>query len=299
MILPPVTRISNIPLAAQNAMGSTSPRKWKRQSTSTARRPTQLPTASTMHNLPKWKGAHHSQSADPSLALSDRSDSSNSSESLLSANSDEQKMSSTHSSSDDSLDLQSISPKAIPRAFPTLPTCDGSSPPTLCPRNASRGIPVPKSYNFSMNLARKQSQRPKYITDGDAVSEYLSDRAAASSALGMSGVTSWSKSSGSKDVDDSQLQATRESIVRRANEPLVAPKDAWDMALDSGAAYPQKAKSVRDPFRDFDRKQRNPFQTTQAGHAAGTHRFEKGRKKKGAAHNQHRLKQRRKRRMNV
>merc|ERR1712013_383508 len=138
----------------------------------------------------------------------------------------------------------------------------------------------------SMNTA-------KYITDGDAVTEYLSNRDTASSALGMARVAAWNKASEAKDgeaEDTAQLRATWESIVQRANEPLVEPKDAWDLALDSGTAYPTKRKVSRDPFRHFDRKtQRNLFQTTQKGQSAGT-------QKKGGAHNLHRLNQRNRKR---
>merc|ERR1712062_753372 len=88
---------------------------------------------------------------------------------------------------------------------------------------------------------------------------------------------------------DKEAQNVRTAIVDRANEPIVEPKDEWDICLDSGTAYPHKSKSKNNPFKDFDRTlYKNEFQSVQM-----QNKLKRVSKKKTTAHNKHRFHRRR------
>ena len=217
---------------------------------------------------------------------------------------------------------QTYSPK--PAINTTLPSHDGSSPHTLIPiqssssssisttvtlpktsfttniNTKSSSVPVPvhslknltKHKISANNLIPKQSKprKAQIITDVNLIDAYLKDEISSSSAIGVN-VGKWS------DTMDNGQQV-RKAIVEDSKQPIVEPKDEWDLALDTGAAYPHKSKKARDPFRDFNRNEyKNEFQTTQSDHIAGNHKMKKSKKKKGGYHNKNRYHNRQKRKL--
>lgn len=106
------------------------------------------------------------------------------------------------------------------------------------------------------------------------------------SAIGVSNVASWS------DEEDNG-RAVRRAIVQNARQPLVEPKDEWDLALDTGTAYPRKIKKARDPFKDSHRNgQQNKFQGIQNQRICGENKLKHIKKKKHSPHNEHRYQSR-------
>ena len=196
----------------------------------------------------------------------------------------------------------------------TLPSHDGSSPPVLLPTNdiesniklpkttftinPNSSIPAPVHYlknrtkhkilsanqlhpipKPSSNVSVPQ-QRARYITDTNLIDEYLKNDV--SSAIGVN-VGTWSD-----EIDNGQ--DLRQKLIANAKQPLVAEKDKWDIALDTGLAYPHKTKKKSDPFKNFNRDQHiNTFQSTQSERVSGNHKLRKNRKKKGNCHNTNRF----------
>merc|ERR1711997_1149911 len=55
----------------------------------------------------------------------------------------------------------------------------------------------------------------------------------------------------------------RKAIIRKASEPIVEPKDEWDMALDTGLAYPKSQYKKHNPWEEYDRRKESPFQSVE------------------------------------
>jgi len=131
------------------------------------------------------------------------------------------------------------------------------------------------------------------ISDPSEIDKYLENESCAQrqSAIGIANVDSWSN----VDVNAEKLRA---AIIAQANEPIVEPKDEWDICLDSGAAFPHKSKIKNNPFKDFDRNSyTNEFQRIQSdGSMKQRNRMGSDRKKRQVtAHNKHRFHRRRQR----
>jgi len=135
-------------------------------------------------------------------------------------------------------------------------------------------------HNLSINVDGKAKSKTFRITDANTVSSYLHSKGAESSAIGVEGVGAWSQ-----DLENDAV-SLRASIVQKAAEPVVEPKDEWDIALDSGMAYPKRVKSARerDPFGEFDRDRAvNAFQDAENrknGFNGGSKRKNKRNKRK-------------------
>ena len=180
----------------------------------------------------------------------------------------------------------------------TLPSFERSSPRTLQPSSSDK---LPSIFNTTINLMQtgengKQKQivapshfvkKTQIIADPIAISNYLENDSFKQSAIGIGDVGSWSNSR-SEDAKN-----VRAAIVNHANEPIVEPKDEWDICLDSGTAYPHKARSKSNPFKDFDRNSyKNEFQSVQQSEGSSRRRM-KVNKKKGSVHNKNRFHRRR------
>lgn len=184
-----------------------------------------------------------------------------------------------------------------------MPAKSGIVPPLYHLKDVTR-------HNLSINvngnsngISRRKSIKSLRITDPQQVASYLQDTSASSSAIGIGNVGSWTDDLG-------EGKALRASIVQQASEPIVEPKDEWDMSLDVGKK--KKIGRKRDPWKEFDRSQPSVFQTEQGMRRKNTDlstvnniksddfKFQKKkkpkRKKKGGKRNQHN--QARQKRMN-
>merc|ERR1712087_701048 len=130
-------------------------------------------------------------------------------------------------------------------------------------------------------------KKSQIISDPMEISKYLQDEGSKQSAIGIGNIATWS------NVQCKDAQSVRTAIIDCANEPIVEPKDEWDICLDSGMAYPHKSKGKSNPFKDFDRAlYKNEFQSVQM-----ENKRRRMSKKKGFAHNKNRFHRRRQKAM--
>lgn len=181
------------------------------------------------------------------------------------------------SSSDSVLSEQNTSQSSNSSSIAfTLPTSDIVS---------SKSMPA-LLFNGSINAPSQHKM--KIISDANEIDKYLDNErnGQRQSALGIADVDTWND-----DVSNENMDKVRSAIVRQANEPIVQPKDEWDICLDSGAAFPHKVRRKSNPFQDFDRNSyANQFQKIQSKGEIETER-----KKKALVHNKRRFHSRRQR----
>eukprot|EP00484_Ammonia_sp_Unknown_P020975 CAMPEP_0197031480 /NCGR_PEP_ID=MMETSP1384-20130603/10476_1 /TAXON_ID=29189 /ORGANISM="Ammonia sp." /LENGTH=986 /DNA_ID=CAMNT_0042461013 /DNA_START=30 /DNA_END=2990 /DNA_ORIENTATION=+ len=173
----------------------------------------------------------------------------------------------------------------LPKRHITATTTASSALSSMNSNSANKSVRKTPSSSSTHTISSKPSNS-SLISDRHVIEKYLKDDASSMSAIGVSNVASWS------DEEDNG-RAVRRAIVQNARQPLVEPKDEWDLALDTGTAYPRKIKKARDPFKDSHRNgQQNKFQGIQNQRICGENKLKHIKKKKHSPHNEHRYQSR-------